>query len=165
MAAFFMVFVLCVIQIIMRYGTFGKVGKYFELCQIAFIWCSVLSASYGGRAGTHVEFSILYNKVSPTSQIILRIIGNVVVIAAFIIIMPYAWEAIDFLKIKKSDLLRIPFNWIYMPFMSFIGLSTIHCLTSLVKDIISIYKKHGRGKPHECCYFHCLRHFGCLLPH
>jgi TRAP-type C4-dicarboxylate transport system permease small subunit len=134
MIAFFMVFVLYIAQIIMRYGAFGKTGKLFELCQIMFVWCSILSASYPGRAGSHIQFTILYDKCGAGTQLAFRLIGDLMVIVAFCIIFPYACREIDFLTIKKSDLLRIRFNIIYAPFLSFVALTTIHCLRNLVKD-------------------------------
>ena len=140
MFAFFMVFVLYLAQIVMRYGGFGKTGKLYELCQIMFVWCSILSASYGGRTGSHVQFTILYDKCNAKTQLAFRLIGDLAVIVAFCIIFPYAWREIDFLTIKKSDLLRIRFNIIYAPFLVFVGFTIIHYIRNLVGDIRELIK-------------------------
>lgn len=140
MLCFFMVFILYIIMILQRYLFFGKVGKYFELCQIMFIWCSVLCASYGGRTNGHICFGLLYDKVPATVQKIFRMIGTIVTEITFLIMLPYAYEAISFLKIKKSDLLRIPFNLIYAPFIAFIVLTIIHYGFSLVGEFKQMKK-------------------------
>lgn len=139
MLMFVMVFVLYLMMIGGRLlGT--KIGKYFELCQIAFIWCGVLSASFGGRSGDHITFSIVYDKCSERVQRILRIVGDIIIIAVFVILIPYSFESIDFLSIKKSDMVRIPFNIIFAPFMSFLILTVVHYSVQLYKDIRGCFK-------------------------
>ena len=135
MVMFFTVFLLYIIMIVMRYVSHGQVGKYFELCQIAFIWCSIAAASYGGRTNQHVVFGLVYDKCPEKLQQIFQVVGNLLTVVAFVIILPYACEAVDFLKIKKSDLLRIPFNLIYAPFITFVVLMIIHYINALVKSV------------------------------
>lgn len=135
MAIFFILFILYIVMIVNRYFLYGQVGKYFELTQIAFIWCSILTASYGGRTNQHVSFGLVYDKCSQKTQVILRLIGNLIVVGTFIILLPYAYGAIRFLVIKKSNLLRIPFNIIFAPFIVFIILTIVHYATWFVRDV------------------------------
>lgn len=134
MIMFLLVFALYLLMISSRLLD-TKIGKYFELCQIAFIWCGVLSASLGGRTDEHIVFSILYDKFPEKVQRILRIIGGVLIIAVFVMLIPSSFEAIDFLKIKKSDMLKIRFNLIYAPYLVFMLLTIIHYTVRLIKDI------------------------------
>lgn len=146
MFLFFAVFILYLVMISKRYLFYSKVGKDFELCQIAFVWCSIMSASYGGRTGQHICFGLLYDRCSEKIQRVLRIVGNLITEVMLLIIFPYAFEAIDFLKIKKSDLLRIPFNLIYAPFLVFLILTFIHYGYQLYKDFRKPSKQEKEEK-------------------
>ena len=150
MILFFIVFIFYILIIAYRYIFFESMGDLFELDMIFFMWCAILAASYGGRSNKHIVFSIAYDKFSEKTKLICRIIGDVLIIVTFIILVPHAYESINFLKITRTSKLRIPFDVIYYPFLAFIVLTIIHYAVSLVKDIWNIIqRKKGNGESED----------------
>ena len=132
---FIIVFISFVILILYRYIFFKQMGWLFELNAIAFVWSGVLAASYGGRSEKHVMFTVIYDKVSEKTKLIFRIIGNIFIFATFFMLLPSTYESIDFLKIRETAVMKIPTNYVYLPFLIFIILTLIHYFVLLINDI------------------------------
>ncbi len=134
--AFMVVFVSYVIMIAYRYIFHAQLNWIYELSMIAFIWAVIFPASYGGRNDGHIVFSILYDLLSERAQRWFRIFGNAIIIITFLILLPHAYDAIAFLARKKSSLMKIPFNLIYFPFISFVILTIVHFSVRLLRDVL-----------------------------
>ncbi len=132
---FIIMFIFYIVMIAYRYIFYKQISSIFELSVILFLWICVLSASYGGRSKKHIMFAILYDKVSEKIKLIFRLIGNLVIIITFIILIPFTYESNCFYAIKKSSMLKIPFNVIYFPFILFLISTLIHYFILFIKDI------------------------------
>lgn len=133
---FLAVFIMYVMMIIFRYILNWKIGTLFELTQVLYLMCAMLAASYGGRTDRHVVFPLVYNKVSKKMKVIFRIIGNAIVIVLAAMMIGPSWESISFIARKKTSILKIPFNIIYMPFLFFMVLSLVYYFIRLIKDVL-----------------------------
>lgn len=140
---FIFLFISYIILIFYRYVLKSSFDWLYELNSLAFVWCGIFAASYGSRSGTHVQFTILYDHVSPRLQMLMRVIGNVFVVAIFVMLFPKAVSNLDFMKVRKSSILKLPYNWVFAPFLIFMGLTILHHVLLIVKDIVSIF---GGGK-------------------
>ena len=144
---FLVVFVFYVIMIGYRYIFYAQLSSIFEMSMILFMWCGILAAAYGERSGKHILFTIAYDKFSEKGKLISRVIADLIILCAFVILIPYSYESINFLEVQKTSIMKIPVNIIYFPFLIFVFLILIHHLASLVKDIrlvITVLK--GRKK-------------------
>ena len=145
--SFFVLFISFIILIAYRYIFHASMDWLFELNIIVFVWTSILAASYGSRTGDHVAFGIVYDKLSDIKKLIFRFIGNTFIIIIFIILLPNAYNTVNFMAMRKSPIMKIPFNYIYLPFMVFVVLTLTHHIIILVKDIKLVMKSlKGKAK-------------------
>jgi TRAP-type C4-dicarboxylate transport system permease small subunit len=148
MVAFIILFVLFIVMIFYRYIFYAQIKWIYELSVVAFIWSSILAASYGSRTGKHVVFAIVYDALSEKKQLFFRIIGNTFIVVTFFILLPYAYNSVSFLKIKKSPIVKLPFSFIFFPFVIFVSLTLIHHIYLLVKDV-ALTVKLLKGKSNK----------------
>lgn len=128
-------FVMYCINILFRYVFNGSILWMSELSTYAYAWGAIFAASYGSRKGTSVVFSVVYDKVSEKVQRIFRIMGNGIIVFTFVFLIPYAWESVTFMNIRKSPILKIPYGFVFCPFLVFVILIAIHHSVYLIKDI------------------------------
>jgi len=113
-----------------------------EFTLIAFIWVTLLGACFAQRDSSHVMFTMIYDKVKPRTQIWMRIVGNTLVFMAFSISLYPTYRYINFMSFKKSDVLKIPMNIAFSPYIVFL----IIMIGRLGYDIITDFKKLNRGE-------------------
>jgi TRAP-type C4-dicarboxylate transport system permease small subunit len=113
-----------------------------EFTLIAFIWVTLLGACFAQRDSSHVMFTMIYDKVKPRTQIWMRIMGNTLVFIAFSISLYPTYRYINFMSFKKSDVLKIPMNIAFSPYIVFL----IIMIGRLGYDIITDFKKLNRGE-------------------
>ena len=143
MICFFLMFVSYVILILYRYILKDSIGWLNEINVILFVWSCVFASSYGSRSGEHVSFDILYDVVSDRKQILFRIVGDLFIFVTFIILLPHAFSSVQVMEMKKSSIMKIPYDLLYSPFLVFIILTLIHKGVALIKDfkILGEYSK------------------------
>jgi TRAP-type C4-dicarboxylate transport system permease small subunit len=133
-AAFATLFIAFILQIFNRYFLRPLTWPE-EYALIAFIWTALLGGLYAKRMGSHVEFTIVYDMMSPRVRRIMRIAGNVLVIVALVIAIRPSAEYISFMGFKKSNVLRIPMNLAYTPFVVFLVMMTGRLIVDVVRDL------------------------------
>ena len=134
--AFAVMFVSFCLQIFSRYVLGAQFSWTFEATVIGFLWTVAFGAIWAGRNHEHVSFSLIYDLFGPKGQAILNMIGSLMIAAAFVILMPAAYEYLEFITIKKTAVLRVSFTALYAPFLVFIVFSTIYLIRDFVRDII-----------------------------
>lgn len=140
-AVFIFLFVTYAILIVYRYVLNSSIDWMYELNTFAFVWGGILAASYGSRKVTHVQFTILYDHVSENWQKLMRIVGNLAIVVLFALIFPAALRNLKFLAVRKSSILKVTYDYVYSPFLVYMGLTVIHHGVHLVCDILSLF--HG----------------------
>lgn len=143
-AIFLFMFLSYIVLIVYRYMLKASFDWLYELNTLSFVWCGVFAASYGSRSESHVSFTILYDHVSPRTKTLLRLAGNLFVIVMFVILFPKAMGNLEFMKVRKSSILKLPFNLIFSPFLVFAGLTILHHMILLGRDIQCLFRKEGR---------------------
>jgi TRAP-type C4-dicarboxylate transport system permease small subunit len=113
-----------------------------EFTLIAFIWVTLLGACFAQRDSSHVMFTMIYDKVKPRTKIWMRIVGNALVFIAFSISLYPTYRYINFMSFKKSDVLKIPMNIAFLPYIVFL----IIMIGRLGYDIVTDFKKLNRGE-------------------
>ena len=95
--AFSIMFVVFVLQIFFRYFLNHPLTWPYEMTIFAFIWTAVLGACFARRHAVHVVFGLIYDKVSPKTQLLFRLIGNGLIFAAFLIALQPSYEQVQFM--------------------------------------------------------------------
>lgn len=123
------------IGIISRYILKNPQTWTYEVETVSFYMFSMLSVCLVNREDGHIVFDLFYNKSSKKTQIIFRIISNLLIIIFSIILIPYTMKFIWSMNKLYLQFMNIPR---YIPFISFliVLISTImYCLIYLYKDI------------------------------
>ncbi len=115
-AALFGVFIM---QIVNRYF-FRPLTWPEEFALIAFIWTALLGGLYAKRTDQHVAFTVVYDLMPLQVQRLMRILGNLLLVTAFAIALLPSLDYVRFMAFKRSNVLRIPMNWAYAPFIVFL---------------------------------------------
>jgi len=116
--AFSLLFIVFMLQIFYRYFLVPLIWP-LEFTLIAFIWVTLLGACFAQRDYAHVKFTLIYDKTKPRTQTWMRIIGNALVFMAFSIALYPSCRYVNFMSFKKSDVLKIPMNIAFSPYILF----------------------------------------------
>jgi TRAP-type C4-dicarboxylate transport system permease small subunit len=129
------VFIMYVIMIVYRYILHKAVFEMNELCQVLYLSSALLGASYAGRTDSHVVFPLLYDKLKPKGQKVSRMIADVIVVTLCVWIWYPTVKSMTWMARKKTEVLDIPFSWMYAIFLIFITLTAVYYLFNFIKDL------------------------------
>ncbi len=142
--AFLILFGTFLLQIFCRYFLVPLTWP-LELTLICFIWVTLLGGLYAKRTDSHVAFSMLYDAVSPGLQLYMRLIGNTMLFAAFSIALYPSLDYVLFMGFKKSNVLKIPMDIAFFPFVVFLVFMIGRIGRDLVDDLM-IFFTRGSSK-------------------
>jgi TRAP-type C4-dicarboxylate transport system permease small subunit len=137
-------FVVFMVQVFCRYVLVPLTWP-LEFTLIAFIWTTVLGACFAQRDESHVTFTLIYDRVRPKTQLIMRILGNGLVVTAFAVALYPSAKWIDFMSFKQSDVLKIPMNIAFSPFLVFLIVMIGRLGATLVKDLGTLFRRGARS--------------------
>ena len=136
---FVVLFISFMAQIVARYF-FKPLLWPEELSLMCFVWTALLGGIYAKREHGHVAFTMLYDSVKPHTQAWMRIIGNAMMLFSFVLAFYPSWRYVSFMGYKKSDVLLIPMNIVFMPFMVFLADMIVRVAIDIVVDVRSFRK-------------------------
>ena len=110
LAAMFLTFLL---QIFSRYVLQTPFGWTLELCLILWVWIVFFGNAFVVGEKDHVTFDIFYLAAPRRVRQILALISAVAIIVGMAWSLLPTWDWIDWLKIKKSAVLKIPLRTVY----------------------------------------------------
>jgi TRAP-type C4-dicarboxylate transport system permease small subunit len=132
-------FVVFMVQVVCRY-LFVPLTWPLEFTLIAFIWTTVLGACFAQREYSHVTFTLIYERTKPKGQLIMRILGNLLMVSSFSIALYPSYKFVDFMSFKRSDVLKIPMNIAFSPFIVFLVIMIARFGYDLVIDIRKLFR-------------------------
>jgi C4-dicarboxylate transporter DctQ subunit len=117
LAAIFLTFVL---QIFSRYVMSSPFGWTLEVCLTLWVWLVFWGCAFVVRHDEHVTFDVLYHAVRPRAQRIFALLGSAAIVIGLAASFYPTWDWIDFLRIKKSAILKIPMRTVFSIYAIFI---------------------------------------------
>ncbi len=117
LAAMFFTFIL---QIFSRYVLVEPFGWTLEACLTLWIWIVFWGNAFVVRHDEHVTFDVIYHAVRPRTRRIFALLGSAAIVIGLAASLYPTWDYIDFLKIKKSALLRIPMRTVFSIYAIFL---------------------------------------------
>ena len=117
LAAMFLTFVL---QIFSRYIMNEPFGWTLEVCLTLWVWLVFWGNAFVVRHDEHVKFDVLYHAVRPGTRRIFALLGAAAIVIGLGISLYPTWDWIDFLKIKKSAILKIPMRTVFSIYAIFL---------------------------------------------
>ena len=118
-AVFSILFATFIIQIFCRYFLVPLTWP-LELTLICFTWTALLGGLLAKRSNDHVAFTMIYDKAKPKQQLYMRLAGNLLLFISFCIALYPSYDYVVFMGFKKSNVLRIPMDIAFSPFIAFL---------------------------------------------
>ena len=135
--AFIIMFVVFLLEIVARYFINYPLDWSYEVSTLGYVWTVILGACYTTRKREHVTFTLVYERFSPKTRLIVNCIGNMLVAVAFTIALYPVCDYINFLSIDKTPILRIPLSIGFLPF----AIMMIVVVGHLIYDTIVDFRK------------------------
>jgi len=137
--AFSTLFVSFMTQIVSRYF-FKPLTWPEELDLLCFVWVALFGALYAKRSESHVSFGLVYDLLKPKGQTWMRIVGNALLAVSFVIAIKPCWSYVFAMSYRASDVLRIPMQWAYFPFIIFLVDMIVRLVIDMWRDVSSLRK-------------------------
>jgi TRAP-type C4-dicarboxylate transport system permease small subunit len=107
------VFVVVLLQVVMRY-VFERPNPWTEeLSRFGFIWLSMLGAALAVELRTHFVFDQLVSTLNPKLQLLVRGCSTALVAATAVGLIVFGLELVDLASAQRSPALDLPVSWIY----------------------------------------------------
>ena len=133
-AVFVVLLLAFLINVFFRYILRDPQNWTFELSVNAFVIVGLLGACAAYRKEDHVVFDLLYARLGPRGQSILRMVSHAVLVAAFLIAIPLTFRYLVNLP-SVTSILRIPDRYIFSSFLILLISSAIRSAWRLALDI------------------------------
>jgi len=139
-AVFVMLFLAFLINVFFRYVVRNPQNWTFELSINAFMVVGLLGACAAYRKEDHVVFDLLYTRLNPKGQNILRIVSYIIVIIFFSIAIPGSIRYLVKLPAVTS-IMRIPLRFVFVTFPILMISTVLRSAYRLVLDIRAFRNK------------------------
>ena len=134
-------------QIFSRYVLRSPFGWTLELCLILWVWIVFFGCAFIVRDRDHVTFDIFYYATPKKVQLILSIISAIGVI----LIMGYSFlptiDYIDWMKMRKTTTVKIPFTGDKIPLKYIFSIYGIFLLSVIFQYIWKLKNLLTKGLP------------------
>lgn len=147
MAAFIVMFLTFIVQIIARYVFKYPLTWAYEVTVIGFSWTVILGACYAMRHRTHVKFTLIVDMLSPRKAAFVRIIGNAIILAAFVALIMPSIEYVKFMNFQSTSVFKFRLSWIFSAFVYFLISVIGYTMGEVIEDLnilVGHDKKGGR---------------------
>lgn len=136
--AFLILFSTFILQIIMRYIFKYPLTWAYELTVISFSWTVVLGACYAMKHRSHVTFTLIYDSLSKKNAAITRMLGNIIIVVAFVLLIAPSYEYIKFMEFQSTSVFKIKLSWVFMPFLYFLISIILYTVEEIIEDVKNI---------------------------
>lgn len=119
---FLSVFVVMNLQVVMRYLFNDPIGWTEEFTGIAFAWAFLWAGAWALSWSDHICFDLIYANLPEPAQRVVAIFVNFAVAGLFLAVLPATIDFILFMRVLKSPILRIPYDFGFACFGLFLGL-------------------------------------------
>ena len=109
------VFIVFLLQIFSRYVLRDAFGWTVELCLILWLWIVFFGCAFIVRQRDHVTFDILYLAVPRPIRLVFALLACAAIVLAFTWAFVPTWDYIDWMGMRKTSTVRIPFEGSKIP--------------------------------------------------
>jgi len=138
--SFIVLFISFIIGIISRYLFNNPQSWTFELGSICYLAVGILSWGISHRTNDNIVFDMLYEKMSPKIQCILRIVSELLIsLTAAILIFP----SISYLygmRNLTTQIIKIPRYLVFLPFTISFVTATIRSFYRFIMEVRVLYR-------------------------
>ncbi len=133
--AFAVMFLTFILQIVARYVFKYPLTWAYEITVIGFSWSVIFGACYAMRSRSHVKFTLIYDMLSGKKAAILRLLGNLIIVVAFVALFIPSIEYVKFMDFQSTSVFKIKLSWIFSAFIYFVISMVGYTLSEIVTDV------------------------------
>ena len=145
--AFVLMFIAFCVQIIFRYILNFQFDWTYECTVIGFMWATAFGACYSSKINDHVSFNLIYEKFGEKGRAIMDILGNLIILAAFLLLVFPTVDYVRFMSIKATPVLKMKFSILYAPFIPFLVFSACYVVRNIYRAarVLTCVKREARN--------------------
>ncbi len=113
------IFLSFILQIVSRYVIRQPLGWTLEACLLSWLWLVFWSSAFTLKEQDHVRFTILIDAAGPATRKVYVVLTGLCIIAAFAISLPATYDFVSFMKIEKTSLLKVRFDYVFGIYLIF----------------------------------------------
>lgn len=133
--AFAVMFLTFILQIVARYVFKYPLTWAYEITVIGFSWSVIFGACYAMRSRSHVKFTLIYDMLTGKKAAVLRMLGNLIILVAFIALFVPSIEYVKFMDFQSTSVFKIKLSWIFSAFIYFVISMVGYTLSEIVEDV------------------------------
>jgi TRAP-type C4-dicarboxylate transport system permease small subunit len=130
---FVAMFAAFLLQVFTRYVLNDPVTWTQEIVLIVYIWIVFWCAAFLLRQRDHIRFDMVAASLAPRRQRALEIVLATVSLVAFAAAVPGTVDYVGFMRIERSPILGLRFDFIYSIFVLFVAAVVVGALLRLVR--------------------------------
>ncbi len=140
-AALMVLFLLIIIQVVMRYGF--RYTPFFteEIGRYALVWCVLLGAAVAVRSNEHISVTLLREWIGDARYRAVAIILDLISLVVLTILAYASIQSVQFVVGQSSDGMQLPLAYPYLVLPLAFGAAFLFAVARLLGHI-----KRGEGK-------------------
>lgn len=149
LAAMFITFLL---QIFSRYVLLTPFGWTLELCLILWVWIVFFGCAFQVRERDHVTFDIFYLAAPRRVRQVLALISCAAIVIGTVWAFLPTWDYIDWMKIRKTTIVRNPFSGEKIPMRTIFSIYAIFMAAIILRygwRFVDILRNGPPDEDHE----------------
>ena len=144
MAFFTVMFVAVLAGVFWRYVLDDPLIWTANLAIIAFICSVLIGAGLPNWADEHIQFDLLYKRLSPRWQRVARMAGNILLVVTFALPIPATWDYLMFITADSVTGLPLNFGVAFAVILWFLVATVFHRGRLLLKDVREIARERAQ---------------------
>lgn len=144
--AFAVMFLTFILQIVARYVFKYPLTWAYEITVIGFSWSVIFGACYAMRSRSHVKFTLIYDMLTGKKAAVLRMLGNMIILVAFVALFIPSIEYVKFMDFQSTSVFKVKLSWIFSAFIYFVISMVGYTLSEIVEDVQILLGKNKRDK-------------------
>ena len=149
MAFFTVMFTAILVGVFWRYVLNDPLIWTVNAAAVAFIWTVLIAAGLPNWADEHIQFDLLYRRMSPRWKRVSRMVGNLLLVIVFALPIPATWDYLAFIAEDSVTGLPLTFDWAFAVVLWFLASTVVHRGRLLVNDIRDIAHEQSGGAGHR----------------
>jgi TRAP-type C4-dicarboxylate transport system permease small subunit len=97
---------------------------------------------------SHVTFTMIYDRLSPKPAACCRLLGNLVIAIAFLLLIVPSYRYSFFLGFQKTAVFRIPFTAMFLSFVYFLCSIVVYTVADIAEDAKVLLGRVPDSKDH-----------------
>jgi len=134
-ASFLIMFLLILVQVFFRYVVRYPLTWAMEIIVIGFVWTVIFGSCYTMRWRSHIKFTLIYDRLKPRPAAACRMLGNIIIAGTFLSLVYASLRYSFFVGFQKTPVFRIPFTYIFLPFVYFLCSISAYTVSEIVEDV------------------------------